>query len=315
VRTTLLTIGFLVAFSTLAFADGRADIECKKTETQPECFARLKCHAKEELEDCQKRLIACTTGQSLDACESQGAGTQGNAGGQGDNGHGDNGRGDRGDNGRGDRGDDGRGDRGDNGRGDNGRGDRGDNGRGDRGDNGRGDHSDRYDRGERRRRRGGGSRSGGFEANKTFGLGVELGEPDGLNGKVFVSRTGAIDFGVGEIYDHYYYGNGFHIYGDYLWHPALLAATPSFELPFYVGVGLRFWDFDYCYMNVCDYSGTAVGVRVPLGISFDFNNVPLDIFLQVVPVLDFLGGDYYTRFGDREHFGIDGSVGIRVWFK
>jgi len=312
VRTTIVPLCFLAAFSTLAFADSRADIECKKTETQPECFARLKCHPKEELEDCQKRLVACTTGKSLDACENQGgaAGTN-----QGQQGQGDNGRGGDNDNGR--AGDNGRGGEGDNGRGENDRGERDRGDRGDRSDRDRGERErgDRGDRGERRRRRFGGGHGGGFEANKTFGLGLELGEPDGINGKVFVSRTGAIDFGVGAIYDHYYYGNGFHIYGDYLWHPALLAATPSFELPFYVGVGLRLWDFNYCYMNVCDYGGNAVGVRVPLGISFDFNNVPLDIFLQLVPVLDFLSGDYYNRFGDRAHFGVDGSVGIRVWFK
>jgi hypothetical protein len=54
--------------------------------------------------------------------------------------------------------------------------------------------------------------------------------------------------------------------------------------------------------------------RVPLGIAFDFNNTPLDIFLQIVPVLDFVSGDY-NRYRNREHFGIDGSVGIRYWFK
>lgn len=67
--------------------------------------------------------------------------------------------------------------------------------------------------------------------------------------------------------------------------------------------------------KVCDCGGSAVGIRMPLGIAFDFNNSPLDIFLQLVPTLDFLNGDYYMRYGDRAHFGIDGSVGIRFWFK
>ena len=154
-----------------------------------------------------------------------------------------------------------------------------------------------------------------FEANKTFGLGLELGEPSGLTGKVFVTKTSAIDFGVGYIYDDYYYGDGIHLYADYLWHPMSLASTPAFELPFYIGGGLRFWDFKYCVANLCTYDGSTLGIRVPLGIAFDFNNVPLDVFIQLVPVLDFVRGDYYDRFRDRAHFGIDLSVGIRFLFK
>ena len=89
----------------------------------------------------------------------------------------------------------------------------------------------------------------------------------------------------------------------------------AFELPFYIGGGLRYWDFRYCFMGFCDYGGSAIGFRIPIGIAFDFNNVPLDIFLQIVPVLDFLYGDYYDRYRDRSHLGVDGSVGIRFWFK
>lgn len=293
VRSTLLGLGLVVAWSSLA----AADFDCKKTETQPECFARLKCHTNEELEDCQKRLRAEAAAAGQQSGGQQSNGQQ--SGGQQSNGQQSNGRqsGDQ-------RGDDRDHDRGG--------GDRDDRYRGDRGDNDGGGGGRSY---SRRRGGGGGGSRGSFEANKTFGLGIELGEPDGLTGKVFVSRSGAIDFGIGEIYDHYYYGDGLHIYGDYLWHPVLLANTPSFELPFYIGVGARFWDFTYCVGNVCNYDGNAIGIRVPLGIDFDFNNVPLDIFVQAVPVLDFLGGDYYTRYNHREHFGIDGSVGVRFWFK
>lgn len=185
-----------------------------------------------------------------------------------------------------------------------------------RGDDARGrggrDRGDRRGGSRGRRHRGGGSRS--FVANKTFGIGFELGEPTGLTGKYFVSDSGAIDFGLGWIYRHYYYGNGAHLYADYLWHPTSLASTDGFELPFYIGLGLRFWDFDYCVNNFCDYGGSAIGVRMPLGIAFDFNRAPLDIFLQLVPVLDFIRGDYYDRYRDRTHLGIDFSAGIRFWF-
>ena len=266
----------LLVLSSVALA--QPDVSCKKTETQAECFARLKCKPSEELEDCQKRLQkAGAAGQSTgDRQDSDNRG--GDANNRGGDGNAD------------DRGRDRDTDSG---------------GRVER-DNRGGDNRGGDDSGSYHRRRG--------HRNKTFGLGLELGEPDGLNGKYFLSDSGALDFGVGYIYDHYYYGDGFHLYADYLWHFSL-ASTPSFELPFYVGAGLRFWDFNYCYQGVCNYAGSAVGIRVPFGIAFDFNNAPVDIFLQLVPVLDFIGGDYYMRYGNREHFGIDGSVGVRFWFK
>jgi hypothetical protein len=280
----------VLAITSLAYADA---YDCKKTETEAECHDRLKCKADEEVVTCQQRLRA--GGSTSNGNRNNGGGSTSN-----DNG------GSRGDNGNGEGG----GDRESGGGGGGGGGDRGGGG-GDRGGGG----GDRGDSGGSTYRSSGGGGGHGYTAHKKFGLGVELGEPDGLNGKVFVRPTGAIDFGLGYIYDHYYYGDGLHIYADYLWHPAVIANTPSFALPFYVGVGLRLWDFNYCVNNVCDYDGSAVGIRVPIGISFDFRNAPIDIFLQVIPVLDFLSGDYYMRYRDREHFGIDASLGIRFWFK
>jgi hypothetical protein len=163
----------------------------------------------------------------------------------------------------------------------------------------------------------GGGSMRSFSANKTFGLGLELGAPFGLTGKYFISDSNALQFGLGAIYEHYYAGDGLHLYFDYLWHPFSLVSAAEFELPFFIGVGGRFWDFDYCRgRNDCGYGGSAFGIRVPIGIAFDFNNVPLDIFVQLVPTLDFFRGDYYRYYDDRRtHFGIDGSVGIRYWFK
>ncbi|HEU5056676.1 MAG TPA: DUF3996 domain-containing protein [Kofleriaceae bacterium] len=293
----------LVAFSSDALAQGRP--ECKSTETQAECHARLKCKPDEELEACKDRLAA------------------GKKGGGGDDRGGDDRGGDDGGSDRGDRdrgGDDGgsdRGDRWDRDRGgDDGGSDRGD-GRWDRDRDSGGGGSDRGGRWRDRDDGGGGGGGGGFQASKTFGLGLELGEPTGLNGKYFLSETGALDFGVGWIYRHYYYDDGLHIYLDYLWHPTSLASSASLEVPLYIGLGLRFWDFEYCDPepgpDFC-YDGTAIGIRIPIGFALDFNTAPVDIFLQVVPVIDFLSDDYYDRYDDRTHVGIDASIGIRYWF-
>lgn len=150
-----------------------------------------------------------------------------------------------------------------------------------------------------------------FEANKTFGLGLELGDPTGITGKYFLSADRALDFGVGYIRDYFYYDrSGIHIYADYLFHPVALATTEPFELPFYVGLGGRFWSFDDHRANGIVDSASAIGFRVPIGIAFDFNNVPLDVFIQVVPTLDFFQG--YAR--HDVYLEIDASIGIRYWF-
>ena len=162
----------------------------------------------------------------------------------------------------------------------------------------------------------GGGGTSDYQSNGQFGLGLELGEPTGLNGKLFLSPSGAIDFGLGEIYHYYEGGDGLHLYLDYLWHPKQLASTPAFKLPFYIGVGGRFWRFDYnCNAagNNCADGVSAFGVRVPIGIAFDLNHVPLDIFVQVVPTLDFFNDDGNT-FNHSVYIDVDFSVGIRYWF-
>lgn len=262
-----LLVILVATVSTPAFAD----YDCKKTETQAECHARLGCGPDEELDQCQKRLRAGSN------------------------------NGNNGNNNGGDRRND--------------RGDRGD--RGDRSDR-RGGGGDDNRRSRRRNRNRGGRSSSSFSAKSTFGLGFELGEPTGLTGKYFLSDSRALDFGIGYVYETYYFGNGFHLYADHLWHPAVLTSSPTLDIPFYIGVGLRYWNFEYCERvgnaDVCD-GGSALGARIPIGISLDFNNAPLDIFFQLVPVVDFAFGDYYDRFRDRNHFGIDGSIGLRFWFK
>jgi len=155
-----------------------------------------------------------------------------------------------------------------------------------------------------------GQRQSNFQANKTFGLGIMLGAPTGLSGKYFLGPDTALDFGIGVI-GGYGRRDGLHLHMDFLWHPISLVSTEPFELPLYFGIGGRIWDYDYHYRDIDYNEGTAVGVRVPLGIAFDFNNVPIDIFAEIALVLDFLVDDYY---GDDFDVDLNGAIGIRYYF-
>ncbi|MEO8703120.1 MAG: hypothetical protein ABI867_23950 [Kofleriaceae bacterium] len=160
----------------------------------------------------------------------------------------------------------------------------------------------------RRARTMGGER---YVANGSFGLGLELGSPSGLNGKYFLNDNRALNFGLGWIYDNYYYNdrNGIHLYLDYMFHPFSITNNPTFQLPFYIGVGGRLWDFDDRRDGRRD-DGYAFGVRCPIGIAFDFNKVPLDVFVQLTFVADVL----FAYEDDRTGLHIEGSFGVRYWF-
>lgn len=159
-------------------------------------------------------------------------------------------------------------------------------------------------------RRSFGASTSNFTSNGKFGLGIELGAPNGFNGKLFLTPNRALNFGVGWLYDNYYRdGDGIHIYLDHLWHPVSLTDNPTFKLPFYVGVGGAFWSFDDRRDKLNDRY-TALGLRVPFGIAFDFNKIPLDVFVQLTLVVDVFFGDYRDRVGP----GFLGSVGARYWF-
>lgn len=146
-----------------------------------------------------------------------------------------------------------------------------------------------------------------FSANKTFGLGLMLGAPTALAGKYYLGADTAVDFGLGVI-QGFGRRDALHLHGDFLWHPAVLATTEPFVLPIYFGIGARIADFDDDIDNDGDDDGDlTVGARVPIGIMLDFNNVPLDVFLEFAPVFDVIGYD-------APDFDINVAVGVRYYF-
>ena len=60
-------------------------------------------------------------------------------------------------------------------------------------------------------------------------------------------------------------------------------------------------------LAACRKLGSAARIREEI---YDFNTVPIDIFIQVVPVLDFFSG--YAR--HSLYVDLDASIGVRYWF-
>lgn len=115
-----------------------------------------------------------------------------------------------------------------------------------------------------------------FETDKTFGVGVMLGVPTAVSAKYFLIDELAVDLGLGA-YLLYRDRDGFALHGDVLWHPFVAVEGTSFLAPLYFGAGVRLLDHD---------DSTRVGIRLPVGITFDFVDSPFDVFGESTLVVD-----------------------------
>lgn len=128
-----------------------------------------------------------------------------------------------------------------------------------------------------------------------FGLGVIVGEPTGLSAKVWLSPKSALDFAAAWSFEKH---TKFHLHADYLLHSFHLIKVEKGELPLYFGVGGRLILREHEHDDL-------VGIRIPVGLEYLMDELPLDIFVEVVPVVN-LAPDT-----DAD---MDGGIGIRYMF-
>jgi hypothetical protein len=128
-----------------------------------------------------------------------------------------------------------------------------------------------------------------------FELGLYLGEPTGLSAKYYLNRMNAIE-GITA----WAFSQGFLVVSaDYLAHFPDVVKVEAETIPLFVGAGaiVRF--------NMGAQPPIELGVRIPLGALYVFRDFPLEISLEVVPVL--------YLFPDTQFTGM-GGIGIRYCF-
>jgi hypothetical protein len=135
------------------------------------------------------------------------------------------------------------------------------------------------------------------QAHGDLGLGVVLGDPSGLSGKVWMDSEHAIDFSLGTF--GYYVGQpytGINVHADYLWHRYGVFGNRSTDvgrkMPLYIGAGGLL------------ASPGVVGARGVVGVTYLFDQ-PFDVFLELAPTLILAPGP---------GFGIDLGLGGRFYF-
>lgn len=102
------------------------------------------------------------------------------------------------------------------------------------------------------------------QAKEHSELGIVLGRPLGLSGKIFVTERNAIDIVVGGDSD------GIMLHSDYLWHDFTAFKVSEGQLPFYYGAGLLITAKDFC-------------VQGKIGLEYLFDTNPLGIFIEFAP--------------------------------
>jgi len=125
-----------------------------------------------------------------------------------------------------------------------------------------------------------------------FGLGVILGEPTGISFKGWLNHKTALDCGIAWSFTK---NESFHFHADYLFHSFNVFKSKKGKSLLYYGIGGR----------VKTTTKSTIGIRIPVGFSYLFKETPLDIFIELAPLMDL---------SPKTQFWFTGGVGIRYYF-
>ncbi len=153
---------------------------------------------------------------------------------------------------------------------------------------------------------------------RQYGVGVMVGDPTGLSGKAWLSRTNAIDVGLGA-YGYGPPGNCFRggpdpvicgrgwnqstisVHADYLWESKIVEGRQA-QLDWHVGGGAR----ALFVSGPCAGDCWDLGVRGPIGLDLTFQRPTfLEVFLELAPAF------YVVPIA---FFSFEGALGVRGYF-
>lgn len=125
-----------------------------------------------------------------------------------------------------------------------------------------------------------------------LGVGLMFGEPSGISLKYWTSATTAIDAGAAWSFVD---GGAFQLHGDFLFHNFDIFKVDHGKMALFYGFGAR--------IKLAD--DTKFSLRVPVGISYQFEKTDIELFMEVVPMLDL---------APSTQADIAGGVGFRYYF-
>jgi hypothetical protein len=137
------------------------------------------------------------------------------------------------------------------------------------------------------------------------GLGAVIGQPTGISGKCYI---GGRRFGWDALvaYEFYQQSAGIlYAHSTAQWHPSELVEEEWGNISWYFGAGpfVGFWTVN-APAGFSD-SGVLVGIRSPIGLSFDLAELPLQIITEIA-----LSAGLYPA----TRIGMGGGLGVRYYF-
>lgn len=132
-----------------------------------------------------------------------------------------------------------------------------------------------------------------FSQSRGFGLGIILGEPTGISAKYWTTGTTAFDFGLGYSFEK---NSRMHLHTDYLFHAKNIFNSPE-NIALYYGPGAR--------LRLVDHGDSRLGFRFDVGLVWIPRNAPIDVFIEIAPLLDII---------PETDFSINGGLGVRYFF-
>lgn len=143
-----------------------------------------------------------------------------------------------------------------------------------------------------------------LNAAEGFGMGVIIGEPTGVSIKNWVSDRHAIDAAAAWSFSE---NDSFQLHADYLIHDFSLLRPEglSGRMPVYVGLGARVKLEEDDNAGGRNVDNDLVGLRIPVGVSYLFDDAAVDLFAELVPILDV---------APDSDFDINAAIGARLYF-
>lgn len=128
------------------------------------------------------------------------------------------------------------------------------------------------------------------KAKSEIGIGIMLGDPTGISGKYWLSEKDAVSLGASWSVIR----ERLTLLGSYNREIEIKSGIKEGKLFFYPGVGV--------FLSI----PSSFGVYIPLGLDFNFNKAPINIFFEIDPG---------TKILPETSFSIFGYIGARYIFK
>lgn len=126
-----------------------------------------------------------------------------------------------------------------------------------------------------------------------YGAGVVVGEPTGFSTKIWFGKTVAADAAMAW---SFLPRDIIHIHTTLLFHHYDFLAPSSGSMPVFYGAGVTFRASEEIIF----------GIRAPVGVSYLFESLPVELFAELAPRLDLV---------PHAALGLNGALGVRYLFR